>query len=317
MPTNNLHSDCLDAQSGLNDMSLNLSLKGNQENTAAIQEILPWFCMNAVTHFLTPHGLEQFGGAAWGTRDVSQGPFDLLLTLQKYDEAKQVLRTIFSNQNTVGDWPQWWMFDSYFNIRAGDCHGDVYYWCIIALSRYIKVTGDVKFLDEILPYYHENGVAYAEKMPLSEHLDRLIKMIVDSFIPGTALVPFGGGDWNDSLQPVSKELAERMISSWTVEMNYQAFNDYRNVYSQTGNKEKAKELDEICSKIKSDFNKYLMKDGVVAGYGLVEKDSSISVLLHPNDTTTGIRYSILPMDRGIISGIFTKEQALHHQQIIE
>ncbi len=310
-------SDCLDAQSGLNHMSLNLSLKGNSEDTATIREILPWFCMNAVTHFLTPHGLEQFGGAAWGTRDVSQGPFDLLLNLQKYEEARQVLRTIFSNQNTVGDWPQWWMFDSYFNIRAGDCHGDVYYWCIIALSSYIKVTGDVEFLDEILPYYHEKGVAFAEKATLSGHIDRLIKMIVDSFIPNTAMVPFGGGDWNDSLQPVSKELAERMISSWTVEMNYQAFNEYKNVYSQTGYAEKAEELDEISSRIKSDFNKYLVKDGVVAGYGLVEKDGSISVLLHPSDTTTGIHYSLLPMDRGVISGIFTKEQAFHHQHLIE
>jgi len=310
-------SDCRDAQKGLNDMSLNLSLKGNNEDTVAIQEILPWFCMNAVTHFLTPHGLEQFGGAAWGTRDVSQGPFDLLLNLQKLEDAKQVLRTIFSNQNTVGDWPQWWMFDSYFNIRAGDCHGDVYYWCIISLSSYIKVTGDDKFLDEILPYYHEKGVAFAEKTTLSEHLDRLIKMIVDSFIPGTAMVSFGGGDWNDSLQPVSKELAERMISSWTVEMNYQAFNEYKHVYSQTGNTEKAKELDEICLKIKSDFNNYLVKDGVVAGYGLVENDGSISVLLHPSDTTTGIKYSLLPMDRGVISGIFTKEQAQHHQEIID
>jgi cellobiose phosphorylase len=298
-------------------MSLNLTLKGNNEDTAAVQEILPWFCMNAVTHFLTPHGLEQFGGAAWGTRDVSQGPFDLLLHLQKFYEAKQVLRTIFSNQNILGDWPQWWMFDSYFNIRAGDCHGDVYYWCIIALSSYIKVTGDVKFLEENLPYYHEKGVAYAENTPLSEHLDRLVNMIVDSFIPGTAMVPFGGGDWNDSLQPVSKELAERMISSWTVEMNYQAFNEYKHVYAQTGRAYKAQELDVICLRIKSDFNKFLIKDGVVAGYGLVEKDGSISVLLHPSDTVTGIHYSLLPMDRGVISGIFTKEQAQNHQQLIE
>jgi cellobiose phosphorylase len=175
----------------------------------------------------------------------------------------------------------------------------------------------VKFLEEILPYYHEKGVAFAEKTPLSEHIERLERMIVDSFIPGTAMVPFGGGDWNDSLQPVSKELAERMISSWTVEMNYQAFNEYKNVYSQIGDTEKAKELDEICTRIKSDFNKYLIKDSVVAGYGLVEKDGSISVLLHPSDTTTGIHYSLLPMDRGVISGIFTKEQAEHHQQLIE
>lgn len=310
-------SDCLDAQLDWQHLSLNLALKGDQQDIASIREILPWFGMNAITHFLTPHGLEQFGGAAWGTRDVAQGPFDLLLTMEKYDAARQLLLTIFSNQNDDGGWPQWWMFDSYTTIRAGDSHGDVFYWVIIALSNYIKVTGDVKILDEILPYYHEKGIAFAEKATLGKHLDRLIHMIVNSFIPGTALVPFGGGDWNDSLQPISKELAQRMISSWTVEMNFQAFTQCQLVYEQVGNREKANELKGICVRIKSDFNKYLVKDAVVAGYGLVEEDRSISVLLHPSDSVTNIQYSILPMNRGIISGIFTKEQAQYHQDLIE
>jgi len=60
-----------------------------------------------------------------------------------------------------------------------------------------------------------------------------------------------------------------------------------------------------------------MKDGIVAGYGLVEEDDTISLLLHPHDNKTGIRYSILPMNRGIISGIFSKAQARHHQVLIE
>jgi 1,2-beta-oligoglucan phosphorylase len=310
-------SDCRDARSVWQDLSLKLSLKGDQEDIAAIQEILPWYGMNALTHFLTPYGLEQFSGAAWGTRDIAQGPFDLLLCMGKYDEAKQVLCIIFSNQNPDGGWPQWWMFDSYSTIRADSSHGDVFYWCMIALSNYIRVTGDLKLLDEILPYYHDKDVPNAEKTPLSEHVDRLINMIVHSFIPGTALVPFGGGDWNDSLQPVSRDLAQRMISSWTVEMNYQAFNLYQAVYEQTGNTGKAQELKAICKRIKADFNKYLIRDGVVAGYGLVEKDRSISLLLHPSDDKTNIRYSILPMNRGIISEIFTKEQAQYHQDLIE
>lgn len=309
--------DCRDAQSFWQDLSLNLSLKGEQKEIANIREILPWYGMNAITHFLTPYGLEQFSGAAWGTRDVSQGPVDLLLFMEKYSEAKEVLRILFSNQNPDGGWPQWWMFDSYSNIRAHDAHGDVVYWCIIALSNYIKITGDLKILDEVLPYYNQNETAGIEKTPISEHIERLIKLIVGSFIPGTSLVPFGGGDWNDSLQPVSKELAQRMISSWTVEMNYQAFKQYGLVYQMTGNLEKANELKNICDRIKADFNKYLVKDGVVTGYGLVEEDQSIRLLLHPGDTRTGIHYSILPMNRGIISGIFSKEQALHHQQLIE
>jgi cellobiose phosphorylase len=310
-------SDCQDAQNVLKDLCSNLSLEGKQDESAAIQEILPWYSMNALTHYLTPYGLEQFSGAAWGTRDISQGPFDLLLCMGKYEAARQILHTIFSNQNTDGGWPQWWMFDSYKNIRADHSHGDVFYWCMIALSNYIKVTGDLKILDEVLPYYDGNGCAGVEKTPISEHIARLINMIVGSFVPGTALVPYGNGDWNDSLQPVSKELAQRMISSWTVEMNFQAFNQFQRVFEQTGNTGKANELKEICVRIKSDFNKYLIRDGVVAGYGLVEKDGSIGLLLHPGDNKTNVQYSILPMNRGIISEIFTKEQAQHHQDLIE
>ncbi len=310
-------ADTVEALSFWQRSSLNLSLNAHQKDIETIREIIPWYGLNALTHYLTPYGLEQFGGAAWGTRDVSQGPIDLLLSLEKYEEAKHVLRIIFSNQNPDGGWPQWWMFDSYTNIRAHEAHGDIFYWCIIALSNYINATGDLKFLDEVLPYYSDTVNNKIEKTPLSEHIDRLIIMIVESFIPGTALVPFGGGDWNDSLQPVSEDLAKRMISSWTVEMNYQAFSQYQRVYELQGNKEKATRLHDICERIKSDFNKYLVKDGIVAGYGLVEKDKSISVLLHPTDNTTGIHYSILPMNRGIISGIFSEEQAQKHQDIIE
>lgn len=315
-PEVQFYSDCVDAQLLWKKLCLNLSLLGHQADTAAIQETLPWFGMNALTHFLTPYGLEQFSGAAWGTRDVSQGPIDLLLTMEKYDEAKQVLRLIFSNQNSDGGWPQWWMFDSYSKIRADDSHGDVFYWVIIALSDYIRVTGDLKILDEVLPFYDENGNNSFELKTIKEHVDRLIRMIINSFIPGTSLVPFGGGDWNDSLQPVNEDLAKRLISSWTVEMNYQAFVQYTKVYEQT-DEVKALELKGICENIKADFNKYLIKDGIVAGYGLVEDDKSISVLLHPSDTKTGIKYSILPMDRGIISEIFTPEQAHYHQVIID
>ncbi|MDP4282321.1 MAG: hypothetical protein Q8867_09255 [Bacteroidota bacterium] len=309
-------ADLANAGSSWKELSLDLSLKSGNEDIDAIQEILPWYGMNALTHFLTPYGLEQFSGAAWGTRDVAQGPFDFLMTMEKYEPAKQVLRILFSNQDPDGGWPQWWMFDSYPEIRADSSHSDIFYWCILAVCNYIKTTGDLKILDEEIPYFEGNKNAHPEKTPLREHIDRLILKITGSFIPGTALVPYGGGDWNDSLQPVSKDLADRMISSWTVEMNYQAFNQYRKVYEISGDMKRAKELEEICTRIKEDFNKYLIKDGVVAGYGLVEGDH-IHLLLHPEDETTHIHYSLLPMERGILSELFTKEQAFHHQDLIE
>ncbi len=314
---NQMFKDSICASVAWTGLSMNLSLQSDYSDILAIREILPWYGMNALTHYLTPYGLEQFSGAAWGTRDIAQGPFDFLLSMGKYTEAKNILCKIFSNQNPDGGWPQWWMFDRYSHIRSDHAHGDIYYWCIIALCDYIKVTGDPDILSEVLPYYHVAGISSAEQTPLSEHIDRLVTMIVCSFIPGTSFVPFGGGDWNDSLQPVSADLAERMISSWTVEMNYQAFNELANVYAKVGLYEKSTLLKHICERIKSDFNEHLIRDGIIAGYGLVEKNGKISVLLHPSDEISGIHYSILPMNRGIISGIFSKEQAQKHQQLIE
>lgn len=309
--------DCLKASKAWKDLSLGLEIRSDQADVLAIREILPWYGMNALTHFLTPYGLEQFGGAAWGTRDVSQGPIDLLLSLGKSGAARQVLLAIFSNQNPDGGWPQWWMFDTYHYIRAQEAHGDIIYWTVIALAKYIRVTGDFDILDEVLPYYHEKEKEQPEPTPLKEHIDRLIDRIISSFISGTALVPFGGGDWNDSLQPVSEELAARLISSWTVQMNYQAFLEWAGIMEKIKDTVKAKSLFKTCEEILSDFNKHLVKDGVVAGYGLLGSDGSINVLLHPADKKTGIQYSLLPMDRGVISGIFSPEQAKDHQEIVE
>ncbi|GAA3561241.1 GH36-type glycosyl hydrolase domain-containing protein [Snuella lapsa] len=310
-------TDCNDAQNDWQNLSSKLSLKSNHADVSVIQDVLPWYGVNALTHLLTPHGLEQFDGAAWGTRDTTQGPFELLLCTEKFEESKEILRIIFSHQSTDGGWPQWWMFDSYSEIRAGGSHGDIHHWCIIALANYIKATGDVGFLSEILPYYYEKGRETAEKTSLLEHTERLIDMLIDSFIPNTALVPFGGGDWNDSMQPASKALAERLVSSWTVALNYQAFTGFQKVYELLGEITKANRLKSISQQIKADFNKHLIKDNIVAGHGLLEADNSFSLLLHPTDTRTNIQYRLLPMIRGVISGIFTKEQAEFHQQLIE
>ncbi|HPD96335.1 MAG TPA: amylo-alpha-1,6-glucosidase [Tenuifilaceae bacterium] len=315
-PDYQFNSDNSEAQKQWKKFSLNLTLNSTNKSVQKLQDILPWFGTDALIHFLTPYGLEQFSGAAWGTRDVAQGPLELLLNLGHYKEAKEVLLTIFSNQHFNGEWPQWWMFDSYSSIRANEAHGDVVYWPIIALSNYIKATSDTSILNEEIPYYLNNE-EFGSKATLREHLNKLTNLITNSYIKNTSLVPFGGGDWNDSLQPVSKDLAQRMISSWTVEMNFQAFKQLQQIFEFIGNKQKVQELSNICDRIKSDFYKYLVKDNIVAGYGLVNDNGSISQMLHPTDTKTGIKYSILPINRGIISEIFTKDLAQQHQSIIK
>lgn len=296
-------------------LSRALSLRGPAE-ISAIDATLPWFGMNALVHYLTPYGLEQFSGAAWGTRDVCQGPLDLLLSQERYAEAKELLRVVFSHQDPDGGWPQWWMFDRYASIRADGAHGDVVYWCILALSSYVKSSGDFAFLQQRLPYYVENA-ADAPTATVAEHVDQIIERVVASFVPGTALVPFGGGDWNDSLQPVNDDLARRLISSWTVQMSYQALDEYREVCARAGMLRRARELEALAGRIHADFQRQLVRDGVVAGYGLVHDDQTVEALLHPRDTQTGVHYSLLPMNRGVISGMFTRAQAEHHLALVE
>jgi 1,2-beta-oligoglucan phosphorylase len=302
-------SDCEASSDAWRELSRELTLSGREE-IAAIHEILPWFGRNALVHFLTPYGLEQFSGAAWGTRDVCQGPIELLLCAEKYAEARQVLRILFSHQNPDGGWPQWWMFDRYRSVRADSAHGDVVYWCILALCSYIRASGDFAVLDEPVPYF------VAKTAPICEHVDRIIDLVAGSFVPGTALVQFGGGDWNDSLQPASEELARRMISSWTVQICFQALSEYREVCERSGRTAQAEQLRKLAERIHADFHRYLVKDGVVAGYGLVG-DQTIEVLLHPTDAQTGVRYSLLPMNRGVISEMFDAQQAEQHLAIIE
>ncbi len=69
--------------------------------------------------------------------------------------------------------------------------------------------------------------------------------------------------------------------------------------------------------MREDFNRHLIRAGTVAGYALFEPGrAEPELLLHPSDTRTGLCYSLLPIKRSIIAGLFTKEQAQHHLRLI-
>ena len=65
-----------------------LRITGEGPDVAALDTLFPWLAHNAMVHLTVPHGLEQYGGAAWGTRDACQGPLEFLLTLE-HDAAGQ------------------------------------------------------------------------------------------------------------------------------------------------------------------------------------------------------------------------------------
>jgi cellobiose phosphorylase len=286
----------------------------------AADTILPWLAHDAMVHLTAPHGLEQYTGGAWGVRDVCQGPIELFLSLEHDEPTKAILRILFAQQYEKScDWPQWFMLEPYSIIHDSEAHGDIIVWPLKALCDYVEATGDVAFLDEPVAWRREdNFERTAEADPIAVHVDKLIATVRQRFIPGTSLIRYGNGDWNDSLQPVDPTKRDWMTSSWTVALLYEQLRRYAEILRRAGRPRKeAKEYDSLAAAMREDFNRFLIRDDIVAGYGVFSpKTRAPELLLHPSDKQTGLFFSLLPMTQGIIGGIFTKREARRHLGLI-
>jgi cellobiose phosphorylase len=283
---------------------------------AQLAAIVPWMAHDALIHYLAPRGLEQYSGGGWGTRDVSQGPVELLLSLGHLAPVRELLVQVFRNQNADGDWPQWFMFfERERTIRAGDSHGDIVFWPLLALAQYLLASGDAALLDETLPWFDGRGAAGAEHGSVLAHVERALALIERRVIPGTHLAAYGHGDWNDSLQPADPALAEQLCSAWTVTLHHQTLDTLARALRAVGRASLAGRLEASLDAIRDDFQRLLIADGVVAGYAHF-RTGDVALWLHPSDRETGLHYSLLPMIHGILSNLFTPEQAQRHVALI-
>ncbi len=297
----------------------NLRIRGGGDEGAALDTTFPWFAHNAMIHLTVPHGLEQYTGAAWGTRDVCQGPVEFFLALEHDEPVKEILRIVFAQQyETQGDWPQWFMLEPYSIFQDKVSHGDVIVWPLKALNDYIEATNDLGFLDEPVAWRRQDTFERtAHKDTVAAHVEKLLVAVRERFIPGTHLIRYGHGDWNDSLQPVDPKMHDWLVSSWTVALLFQQLTRYAEVLRRAGRAGEAEALSQLAGEMRLDFDRYLLRDGAVAGYGLFEQNGGPpELLLHPSDTRTGLKYSLLPMTQSIIGGLFTPQQAEHHLRLI-
>jgi cellobiose phosphorylase len=293
---------------------LNASAEAKDIDTA-----LPWLVHDAMIHLTAPHGLEQYSVAAWGTRDVCQGPLELLLALEHDGAAKAILRIVFAQQyEKQGDWPQWFMLEPYSAIQDKAAHGDIVVWPLKALCDYIEATGDFAFLAESIVWRRDDDfqtTAHAD--PVAAHVAKLVATIRERFIPGTHLVRYGNGDWNDSLQPVDPAKRDWMTSSWTVALLHQQLRRYAAVLRAAGRSAAAKDYDALAAAVKKDFNRCLVRDGVVAGYAEFNPEGGPPTLfLHPADRTTGVSFSLIALTQAIVSGLLTAPQARRSAKLI-
>lgn len=282
-----------------------------------LNETAWWYSHNAMVHFAAPHGLEQPGGAAWGTRDVCQGPMEYFLATQNNKLARAVLLQVFSHQIwETQEWPQWFMFDKY-PFSAGECHGDVVLWPLKCIGDYLQASGDYSILSESIPYFSLSGGQTNEKREtVLEHIKRAVDTIKNRFLENTALISYAGGDWDDTLQPADDAMKEKLVSSWTEALAYQVILQLSETLKCV-DEVYADELSKIACEMKDSFHNLLIKDGVIAGFVCREEDASFTYMLHPADTKTGIHYRLLPMTRSIIAEMVDRTQAERNLQLID
>ena len=296
-----------------------LTIAGEGDALSAEQAILPWLAHDAMIHLTVPHGLEQYTGAAWGTRDVCQGPLEFMLALRHDETARDILTTLFAEQyRTRGDWPQWFMLPPYSSIRAGEAHGDIVVWPLKALCDYIEATGDLDILDIRLPWRRDDTLKPTDETgTIREHVELLLATVRDRFIPGTHLIRYGEGDWNDSLQPADPHLRDWMVSTWTVALLYEQIQRFAAILERIGDAAEATVLASLAGVMRGDVNRYLIRDGVIAGYGLFDPGhDQVELLLHPTDRRTGLSYSLIPMTQSVLGGLFTPAQTRAHLDLI-
>ncbi|TMW72538.1 cellobiose phosphorylase [Alteribacter natronophilus] len=276
-----------------------------------------WYTHNMLIHYAVPHGLEQYTAAAWGTRDVCQGPAEYFLAMQKYDRVKDIIKTVYAHQyEDTGNWPQWFMFDDYTKIQQEESHGDIIVWPLKLLADYLKTTGDTAILHEQLPYTDRSSKTFTnQKWTLLEHVNKQIDYIKANFLHDTFLSSYGDGDWDDTLQPANQELKQYMVSSWTVALTYQSLTRLGEMLEDAA-PEEAAEVKHLSEGVKRDYKKFLRDDKVISGFLYFADKENPEKMVHPSDSKTGIEYRLLPMIRSMISELFEEEEMKEHYELI-
>jgi cellobiose phosphorylase len=132
-------------------------------------------------------------GRGMGFRDSNQ---DLLGFVHMVPgRARQRILDLAATQlPTGGAYHQYQPLTKRGNDAVGSGFNDDPLWLILAISAYLKETGDAFILDERMPYDNAPG----SETPLYEHLERSIRYTLDRLGPH-GLPQIGHADWNDCL----------------------------------------------------------------------------------------------------------------------
>ena len=138
-------------------------------------------------------------------------------------------------------------------------------------------------------------------------------------VPGTALMAYGHGDWNDSLQPAEPWMAERMVSAWTNALLFETLLGLAGVVEEPRLRAR---LHTRADTLAADFHRLLVAatpsgGREVLGVGLFDEGfQKVQPLLHPAATRSVPRHGLIAINRGILSGLLAGDAATEHLRVV-
>jgi cellobiose phosphorylase len=157
------------------------------------------------SRYLSLYQLGLGGSRGIGVRDSSQDVLAVMATLP--DEARELIVKLLSVQRRDGS--SYHQFNP-LNMLAseGDSlehedrphyYSDDHLWAILAVTAYVKETGDLAFLDQSVPYYEKDQAEQPlEAGSVLDHLRRALAFTqTDTGAHGLPLLGFA--DWNDTV----------------------------------------------------------------------------------------------------------------------
>ena len=153
----------------------------------------PYQCMATFNLSRSMSFFESGIGRGMGFRDSSQDLFGCSAMVPARAR-ERILDLAATQLASGGAYHQYQPLTKRGNDEIGSGFNDDPLWLVLAVSAYMKETGDLSVLDELVPYDNAPG----SETPLREHLQRCVQYTLDRLGPhGLPLI--GRADWNDCL----------------------------------------------------------------------------------------------------------------------
>jgi cellobiose phosphorylase len=146
-----------------------------------------------------------FGGRGIGFRDSSQDVLGVMPAMP--GEARELIEKLLSVQKIDGS-AMHQFYASTMVANEGDSreaedrpkfYGDDHLWIVLSVTAYLKETGDLAFLDKVLPYYDKDKTDKPiESGTVLDHLERAVAFTKRN-VGKHGLPLLGFADWNDTV----------------------------------------------------------------------------------------------------------------------